>query len=414
MIIKINLQKIMEYLVRFLKINFSCRKFIGNIPKLLMMFIIYCIVFLALLPDYSPGFWKKLLTRKLSPDRILVLGVSSRIGEYNLYQRILKGFDNIGMDYYGVAFADGAVDSVIIRGLFLLPLNILNYFLEPMINFTTTHYINIIPNGYNLVYLNVPRSMLYNTNNGFSSSVKHLYQYDGYVDLYSYVHQENDILLDLIKKNDKKKQIFPLFFGDNMTTFKEAKLETALITGSVWGCGRDNLRVKRVLKLLAKEKLLVAVGLPVYRMLGDAYLGTLSALGGKNMSYDYSEILRMVQQKYGISIVFHTLEHMIEGIPTLRIAEAAASGNLIISDDSLFVKRYFGNNVLYVNTIASEHEIYQQLRGHILWARANPELANEKARKSYDIFINNLTIEKSLLEMLDRVKANKDRFYLEK
>lgn len=51
--------------------------------------------------------------------------------------------------------------------------------------------------------------------------------------------------------------------------------------------------------------------------------------------------LQLQQQKYGIALIIHNQEHMLEGIPTSRIAETVASGALVISDQQWLLKKVF-------------------------------------------------------------------------
>ena len=87
---------------------------------------------------------------------------------------------------------------------------------------------------------------------------------------------------------------------------------------------------------------------------------------------------------------------MLEGIPTSRIAEAVTSGALVISDQNGFLKKFFGDSVLYYDAFASSAQIYYNIKSHIEWAKANPDKVYLKTKQAYQIFMDNFTIENQL------------------
>jgi len=374
--------------------------FLRSIPTVILVIILYLAGFFLIVPQYSNKFWLKLVTNKLSADRIAIYGITQRIGEYNLQLRLIKGARNLNIDFIAISFEDAITENPIIRTFYMLPINLLNYIFKPKLNLATTHYVNYLPIGYNIVYLNVPTSFLMDANLNFLEELSYLYQYDGYADIYSLVNGRNDYLIKTLSKKKQKYDIYPVYFGDNYKDYSPAKYETALITGSLWGCARNNNRLRRALKHLADDGFLLSIGLPDLAFLGKGYLGPTT-----KYAKDPTFVLGELQKLHGISLVFTTLEHMIEGIPTLRIAEAAASANLILSDYNHFVRKYFGNSVLYVDTLQNDVEIHKQIKDHILWARQNPEEARNMGEQAYKIFAENFYIEKHLKYLIDSVNS---------
>lgn len=376
---------------------------LGNIarliPKLLFLAMLYFAGYLIIIPEYSKNFWWKIVTQKLSNERIALYGITNKIGENNLHLRLIKAAQTLNMDYVAIAFEDTISQDQLIKKIYTLPMNFINYFFKPQVNLASTHFVNYLPNGYNVVYLNVPTSMLMDSDHQFLKNLEYLYQYDGYADLYSLVHGENSYLIKTLSQKKQKFDIYPIYFSENYKEYAPAQYETALITGSLWGCARNSNRMRRALRYLADDNLLYGLGLPDLAFLEKGYLGPT-----RKYSKDPIFALREFQKLHGISIVFTTLEHMIEGIPTLRIAEASAAANLIISDYNLFVRKFYGNSVLYVDILQNERDLYLQIKNHILWARQHPAEAKAMGEQAYKIFAENFYIEKYLKELISKVK----------
>ncbi len=236
--------------------------------------------------------------------------------------------------------------------------------------------------------------MLFDVNGGFKARYSHLSQYDAYVDLHSVMHGTNPILTNALQKLDKVDvPIVPLYLAQNRVEYSAATKEQILVIGSLWGCNRDSLRMKLALKALAEDDLLIAYGLEdSLGFLKEKYKGSIESFAEVNVR----ESLLQLQKKYGISLVVHNLEHMIEGFPTSRIAESIAAGALVISDQHPFIKKYFGDNVLYFDSLTDSDSIYKQIKGHAEWIRQNPETAETMTRAAYDIFMTEFALEDQL------------------
>jgi hypothetical protein len=280
----------------------------------------------------------------------------------------------------------------ITKHFYYIGASVLNYILKPKFNLALTHHVNVVPYGYNITYLNMPRDSLYRPTGEFLKSWSHLNDYDAYGDLYTYVHGSNDMLKGIAGG----KKIIPLYLAQYDTNYAPLPMDKALITGSLWGCNRGSLRAKRAIKKLAENDLLVAIGLSEYfSYLDKNYLGRLEDFGKAVSAIDD------VQKKYGIALIFHSQEHMLDGIPTSRVSEAASAGALIITDQNEFVKKSFGDNALYFDAFGTEEEIFRQIKQHVKWARDNPADALKKTSEAHRIFREKLTIEYELKKLLE-------------
>jgi hypothetical protein len=306
---------------------------------------------------------------------------------------MLRSAEKMNIRYVATRFAEGHVSSSLLRHFYETSANLLNWIFKPQFNLSITHHVTVMPKGYNVTYLNMPTSNLYQANGKFRSEYNHLTKYDAYADLYTLVNGNNPVLDDAIKAHNlKDKKIIPIYFAQDYIPYKEVQFEKALLTGSLWGCARGSLRLARAMKKLGDENLLAAYGLEHYlSFLGDAYKGAFEKQTSDLLGY-----MEEKHREYGISLVIHSLEHMLEGLPTNRIVEAISTGTIAISDKNPFIEKYFGDNVLYFNTFGNEQEIYKEIKEHIIWVKNNRELAIQKAKKAHEIFTQNFTMENQL------------------
>ena len=102
----------------------------------------------------------------------------------------------------------------------------------------------------------------------------------------------------------------------------------------------------------------------------------------------------------------HSLEHLIEGLPTSRFAEAITAGAVIIADDHQFLRSIFGDNLLYFNSFQTSDEMYNQIKSHITWIKSHPNEARQMTQNSYDIFVKDWTLEAQLPRVMQMVAAS--------
>jgi len=382
--------------------NWHIRKFLNfsNFLKLCFLYSSFLIWIILFEVDYSTNFWSNVVKGNFSERRFSLYGVHDRIGEGILYDRIIIIADKLGYDYTGIKFSESLSHFWLTSHFYKVSTSIINYIFNPQFNLAVTHHVNILPFGYNITYLNMPLDSLFSSSGKFLKVWEHLNDYDSYVDLHSLVHGNNELLEKIIQKTGKNKPIIPLYLVHGQEEYVNVPSDKALITGTLWGCNRESLRVAQSLKKLANDELLVGIGIEGYLgFLGKAYLGKMEGFGNPLQN------LQLQQQKYGIALIIHNQEHMLEGIPTSRIAEAVASGALVISDQNGFLKKFFGDSVLYYDAFASSEQIYDTIKSHIQWAKANPDKVHLKTKEAYQIFMDNFTIEKQLEKLFALTKG---------
>ncbi|MEK6734089.1 MAG: glycosyltransferase [Pseudomonadota bacterium] len=101
-------------------------------------------------------------------------------------------------------------------------------------------------------------------------------------------------------------------------------------------------------------------------------------------------------RKNGIYLLTHSAIHTESATPTLRSFEAIAAGSVVISDKHPFIIENFGDNVLYYDQTLSAEEMYNQVKAHFDWIKANPEEAKQKAARAQQIFKEKFSLDNDL------------------
>lgn len=393
-------------IIRHIFKDWSIKKAINFSNLLKIIFLYLAVIFWVIVIefDYSDGFWKKAISGEFSERRLSVYSVQGRIGESLLYKRVLQYAQMNNYDYSGCRFLEELTSHYALTSHFYrMASNLLNYILQPNFNLAVTHHVSVVPDiGYNIMYLNMPSNDLYTPYGEFKKRWGHMNKHDAYADLYSLSNGKNELLEQIILKSGKNKPIIPLYISQLKTEYKELEFNKVLITGSLWGCGRGSLRTMLALKKLAQDDLLDAIGLDVFEYLGEHYKGRME---------DYGNIMQSIveqHQKYGISLVVHNREHMLDGIPTSRISESASSSVIIISDRNKFLEKHFADSVFFIDLDQDVDGIYDQIKEHVNWIKAHPKEALAMTRKAFDIFNDNFTIEEQM-EKLFVFMERKDR-----
>jgi hypothetical protein len=371
---------------------------LNTLLKLIFMYFLSVAVIILCYFDYSPEAFAN-----NGKTKIAIYSSSGRIGEHQTYLKSLKVLKKMNIEYIGCSYDESFADYFLTRPFYIGANYIIHKIAKPRLSISLTHLVSIVPPGYSLVYLNVPDLMLFGKTGKFISHFRHLKDFDGYIDLYTFVHGENKDLMEVLKNEGKENSIIiPSFLGQDERDLKlPSSYNYAVVTGTLWGCNRSSYRLISSLKKLGNEGLVKAYGMNyAYDFMEDAYLGPLEKYGKP------IDAIIDLQREAGISLIFHNFEHLVQGLPTSRFAESIVSGAVIISDRHHFIEKYFGNNILYFDSFAPSEEIYNQIKNHILWIKANPDKAREMAKNSYDIFSKELSMEVQLPKVIRAVEEH--------
>ena len=110
-------------------------------------------------------------------------------------------------------------------------------------------------------------------------------------------------------------------------------------------------------------------------------------------------------QNAGVTLVLQNIKHLKANNPAaLRVFEAASAGNVIISDRMKFYEEEFGDCIFYIDPSEEPQKVVNKIDNIMQWVEKNPELADQKAKCVYDIYIKKYSMETQLLRIIEEYK----------
>lgn len=119
--------------------------------------------------------------------------------------------------------------------------------------------------------------------------------------------------------------------------------------------------------------------------------------------FDGYSILKKINQA-GICLAINSPMHNDANGVSNRTYEAAAAGALIISDDNSFVRKYFKDSVFYLDKNLNEVDSSKKILEILDWANQYPEEAYEMAKRSNEIFINELSLDDMVSNLISHTQ----------
>lgn len=110
----------------------------------------------------------------------------------------------------------------------------------------------------------------------------------------------------------------------------------------------------------------------------------------------------------GIALCLHTNDHLKDDLPSMRIFESASAGAVILTENSAFAMRHFGDSVLYVDQNSNPMQKVMQIREHYNWIIGHPIEALALAEKSHGIFNSLFSLENLLIKLPGFLYSVKD------
>jgi hypothetical protein len=216
---------------------------------------------------------------------------------------------------------------------------------------------------------------------------KPTFDYDGYI-----IYGRDDTWLKIKNKNQNKKIITGNYIGALKKDFIDKKRNYLIHAGSNWDNKRGSYHYHKIFKLLDQKDYFQVHGTKLFwRFLKDSYKGYIKSLD------DLSNRINAA----GISLILHSHYHWKNNEPSsARIFEATSCGNIIISDNLPIIKEMFGDSIFYIDPMQDPEKVVQDIDNIVNWVKNNQDEANKKAKKSYDIFINNYSSEKTILNII--------------
>jgi spore maturation protein CgeB len=213
---------------------------------------------------------------------------------------------------------------------------------------------------------------------------KYYRDYDGY--LLSYPPEEKD-------KNfgSKGKPHMDWYPTIQDCEYKEVDPTSLFYLACIWGNRFNDAKMQKFLHLLDEESFPRIYGKDsIQKHCPKTYCSPIP--------FDSHSVCEK-EAECGVVLVLHSDDHNVCGLPSGRIFEAAAASCVIISDQNEFVKKWFGDAVLYIDTKESAETILAQVKDHMAWIQANKEEALEKSRRSYAIYRDHFVLEDQLLRL---------------
>ena len=164
-------------------------------------------------------------------------------------------------------------------------------------------------------------------------------------------------------------------------------------------------RHQDVLKRLDKTGLLRIYGPTLFQGV-KVWAGYKSYV--KEIPFDGVSMLKEIS-KTGISLVLCSPAHKESCLMSNRLFESIASGALVICDENPFARTNFGDTLLYIDSSDTVDKIYENIVGHIQWAKSNPQKALDKIAASQDIFKRQFNLHINLIDLYDGLNQRKRR-----
>ena len=110
----------------------------------------------------------------------------------------------------------------------------------------------------------------------------------------------------------------------------------------------------------------------------------------------------------GVVLACSSDVHRRAGAVTNRVYEACTAGAVIISDDNPFMKKHFGNSVLYIDFNKDNPlDTYRQIKEKLDWIKNHKKEALALAKASQDIFIQKFCMEVQLQNVINNHENRK-------
>ncbi|MGG6293190.1 glycosyltransferase family protein [Leptolyngbya sp. AN02str] len=114
-----------------------------------------------------------------------------------------------------------------------------------------------------------------------------------------------------------------------------------------------------------------------------------------SLPFDGVSVLKVLNQA-GVGLCLHRPEHRQAEVPSMRLFEIVAAGAIAICGDHPFIRRTFGDTVLYLDPDSHPAEQVQHIQHHMNWIAAHPEAAHQLSQRAHQIFVEQYSLENLL------------------
>jgi len=245
--------------------------------------------------------------------------------------------------------------------------------------------------------------MLWSPTDFFSNDiqrVRNVLSYDGYLTGSDHVEQYlHDLIAEYPSQRKPIAEFLTLPSCQKLDFKREPGSKRSLFYAGVhwdgyrYGCLFHHLDQHGILNVFGPQKSWLYVE--------ESYRGSIP--------FDGESLLQTLSE-YGVSLCLHRQEHIAADTPSMRLFEAAAAGNLIITDSIPFARRVFGDSVFVLDPTWTDYEKAEFVREKITWAQENPHKADYIASEARDIFEKDWSLDVMLpkiVEFGDQVRSEK-------
>jgi hypothetical protein len=124
--------------------------------------------------------------------------------------------------------------------------------------------------------------------------------------------------------------------------------------------------------------------------------------------FDGVSVVRLIHEA-GVSLVLSSEAHQQSELMSNRLFESLAAGAVVICDENLFARRFFGDTVLYIDTGRGAKEAFDQVQSHLAWIRSEPAQAAEMARQAQQIFLKDFSLDHCLRRLYRGLPERRQR-----
>lgn len=121
--------------------------------------------------------------------------------------------------------------------------------------------------------------------------------------------------------------------------------------------------------------------------------------------FDGKTIIKKINE-CGVCLALNSPAHNNAGTVSNRIYEAAAAGAIIISDDNVYVRKYFGDSVFYIDINKKEDELCRDILNILSWIDEHPLESFKKANDAQTIFKKKLSLDLMLKQAINKISAS--------
>lgn len=219
-------------------------------------------------------------------------------------------------------------------------------------------------------------------------ALKNILSYDGYL---SSSPQIDTWIKDILYGTGKVSFICPDFYTScHQTIYKQPQIKNPRLVyiGTNW----DGLRYEELFKRLDKEHYMDVYG-------SSEAWNYLRSSHKSSLPFDGESVIGTLNNA-GIGLCLHKQQHIDEAVPSMRIFEIVASGAIAICQYHPFVKKAFGDSVLYIDSNLSFIEQVNQISKHVKWIKDNQLKAMEMSLQAHQIFTEKYSLENLLLNIV--------------